>query len=111
MDSRSLFSNRVTNTDALSKNPIVNEEKSRNLHEDDDYTFMTSQGKMNLEKIFMKINQGNNIRKGNNSRSIVYYVPRRTMRVIVRLATMLAGDRSQGVVDAQVRRSRGVAET
>ena len=28
------------NADALSRNPIVNEEKSRNLHEDDD-TFMT----------------------------------------------------------------------
>ena len=42
---------------------------------------------------------------------IVYYVPRRTMRVIARRATMLAGDRSQGVVEASVRRSRGVAET
>ena len=28
---------------------------------------------------------------------IVYYVPRRTMRVIAWRATMLAGDRSQGV--------------
>ena len=25
------------NADALSRSPIVNEEKSRNLHEDDDY--------------------------------------------------------------------------
>ena len=32
--------------------------------------------------------------------SKVYYVPRRTMRVIARRATMLAGDRSQGVVEA-----------
>ena len=31
---------------------------------------------------------------------IVYYVPRRIMRVITRRATMLAGDRSQGVVEA-----------
>ena len=31
--------------------------------------------------------------------TIVYYVRRRTMRVIARRATMLAGDRSQGVVD------------
>ena len=29
---------------------------------------------------------------------IVYYVPRRTMRVIARLATMLAGDRSRGAI-------------
>ena len=29
---------------------------------------------------------------------IVYYVPRRTMRVIARRATMLAGDRSRGVI-------------
>ena len=35
------------NADALSRNPIVNEEKSRNLHEDDDNTFMTSQQKKN----------------------------------------------------------------
>ena len=32
--------------------------------------------------------------------TIVYYVPRRTMRIIARRATMLAGDRSQGVVEA-----------
>ena len=31
---------------------------------------------------------------------IVYDVPRRIMRVITRRATMLAGDRSQGVVEA-----------
>ena len=30
---------------------------------------------------------------------IVYYVPRRIMRVITRRATMLAGDRSQGVIE------------
>ena len=42
---------------------------------------------------------------------IVYYVPRRTMRVIARRATMLAGDRSQGVVEMQVTRSWGKAET
>ena len=41
---------------------------------------------------------------------IVYYVSRRTMRVIARRATMLAGDRSQGVLEASVRRSRGVAD-
>ena len=29
---------------------------------------------------------------------IVYYVPRRIMRVIIRRATMLAGDRSQGAI-------------
>ena len=56
------------NADALSRNPIASEEKSRNLHEDDD-TFMTSQEKGNLEKTFSKINQGNNIKKGNNSKS------------------------------------------
>ena len=38
---------------------------------------------------------------------IVYYVPRRIMRVITRRATMLAGDRSQGVAEAKPRRSRG----
>ena len=32
--------------------------------------------------------------------SLVYYVPRRIMRVITRRATMLAGDQSQGVVEA-----------
>ena len=31
---------------------------------------------------------------------IVYYVPRRIMRVMTRRATMLARDRSQGVVEA-----------
>ena len=31
---------------------------------------------------------------------IVYYVPRRIMRVIKRRATMLAGDRSQDVIEA-----------
>ena len=31
--------------------------------------------------------------------TIVYYVPRLTMRVITRQAIMLAGDRSQGVVE------------
>ena len=34
-----------------------------------------------------------------NELKIVYYVPRRTMRVNARRATMLAGDRSQGVVE------------
>ena len=29
---------------------------------------------------------------------IVYYVPRRTMRIIARRATMLAGDRSRGAI-------------
>ena len=30
---------------------------------------------------------------------IVYYVPRHILRVITRRATMLAGDRSQGVIE------------
>ena len=37
---------------------------------------------------------------------IVYYVPRRIMRVITRRATMPAGDRSQGVAETKPRRSR-----
>ena len=41
---------------------------------------------------------------------IVYYVPRRTMRVIARRATIIAGDRSQGVVEVYVRCSRGVTD-
>ena len=57
------------NADALSRNPIANEEKSRNLHEDDDNAFMTSQGKAIIEKTFIKVNQENNIKKGNNSKS------------------------------------------
>ena len=56
-------------TDALSRNPVVNKGKLRHLHEDDNDTFMTSQEKMNVEKTFMKFNQGNNIKKGNNSKS------------------------------------------
>ena len=39
----------------------------RPLHEDDDDTFMTSQEKRNLEKMFSKINQENNIKKGNTT--------------------------------------------
>ena len=57
------------NADALSRNPIVNEQILRNLHEDDDDTFMTSQEKMNLEKTSIKIKEKNNIKKGNNSKS------------------------------------------
>ena len=38
---------------------------------------------------------------------IVYYVPGHIMRVITRWATMLAGDRSQGIVEAYLRQSRG----
>ena len=38
-----------------------------------------------------------------NYQVIVYYVPRRTMRVIACRATMLAGDRSQGVIEAYSR--------
>ena len=34
------------NADALSRNPIANEEKSRNLHEDDEDTLMASQEKL-----------------------------------------------------------------
>ena len=56
------------NADALSRNPIINEERSRNLHEDDDDTFMTSQEKMNLENTFTVNNEANNIKKGNNSK-------------------------------------------
>ena len=37
-------------------------------------------------------------------------MPRHIMRVITRRATMLAGDRSQGVVEAYVRRSCGKAQ-
>ena len=37
------------NADALSRNPIINDEKLKHLHEDDDDTFMTSQEKLNLE--------------------------------------------------------------
>ena len=44
------------NADALSRTPIVSVEKSRNLHEDDDDTFMTFPEKMNLEKTFININ-------------------------------------------------------
>ena len=39
------------NADALSRNPIINEERSRNLHEDDDDTFMTSQEKTKMMMI------------------------------------------------------------
>ena len=38
-----------------------------------------------------------------SKRVIAYYVPRRIMRVIRRRATMLAGDRSQGVAEAKPR--------
>ena len=37
---------------------------------------------------------------------IVYYVPRRAMRVIARRVTMLAGDRSQGVAETKPRRDQ-----
>ena len=37
---------------------------------------------------------------------IVYHVPRRIMRVITWRATMLAGDRSQGVAEAMPRKSQ-----
>ena len=53
------------NADALSRNPIINEERSRNLHEDNDDIFVTSQEKMNLENTFIKSNEENNIKKGN----------------------------------------------
>ena len=51
--------------DALSRNPIINGEKLKNLHEDDDDAFMTSREKMNFENAFIKINQENNTKKGN----------------------------------------------
>ena len=38
--------------------------------------------------------------------TIVYYVSRRIMRIFTRRATILAGDRSQGVAEAKPRRSR-----
>ena len=41
---------------------------------------------------------------------IVYYMPRHIMRVITRRATMLAGDRSQGIAEAKPRQSRDEAE-
>ena len=56
------------NADALSRNPINYEERSRNLHEVDDDTFMTTEEKMNLENTFIKNNEENNIKKGNNSK-------------------------------------------
>ena len=40
-------------------------------------------------------------------RILVYYAPRCIMRVITRRATMLAGDRSPGVIESKSRRSRG----
>ena len=57
------------NADALSRNPIINEERSRNLHEDDDDTFMTSQEKMKIENAVIKINQENNIKRENTSKN------------------------------------------
>ena len=39
--------------------------------------------------------------------TIVYYVPRHTIWEITRLATILAGDRSQGVAETKPRRIRG----
>ena len=57
------------NADANSRNPIVNEEKSKNAHEDNDDTFMTSQEKMYLAKTFIKINQENDIKEGNTSKN------------------------------------------
>ena len=56
------------NADALSRNTIINEERSRNVQGDNDDTFMTSQEKMNLENTFIKNNEKNNIKKGNNSK-------------------------------------------
>ena len=37
---------------------------------------------------------------------ILYYVPRRIMKVIMRRATMLAGDRSQDVAETKPRRDQ-----
>ena len=42
-----------------------------------------------------------NFEKPLRARRIVYYEPRRIMRVITRRATMLAGDRSQGIAEAR----------
>ena len=40
------------------------------------------------------------MKSGNIQQRIVYYVPRRIMRVITQRATMLARDRTQGIVEA-----------
>ena len=50
--------------------------------------------------IFMYIQVHSMASKLKNICTIVYYVPRRTVRVIARRAPMLAGDESQGVVDS-----------
>ena len=56
----------------------VNELQSRNLHEDDDDTFLTSQEIAYLQKTFIKVNQENNIKKGNNSKVTISirYLPK-----------------------------------
>ena len=74
----------------------------------------------NLNKIFIfsiflthpvEDSAGSNIISTSKLNSlIVYYVPRRIMRVIMRRATMLAGDRSQGVAEAKPRQSRDESE-
>ena len=46
-----------------------------------------------------------------NKHCLIYDVPRRIMRLIMRRAAMLAGDRSQGVAEAKPRQSRDKAET
>ena len=51
------------NADPFSRNLTASEEKPRNLHEDDDDTFMTFQEKANLERTFTKVKQENNIKK------------------------------------------------
>ena len=70
----------------------------------------------NLKKLYLEIFKYHIEKKRveyfrSKMEKIVYYVPRRTMRVIAWRATMLAGEWSQGVIEAQVRRNRGVAET
>ena len=79
----------IVNTDALSINPIFNEENSRNLQEDDDDddTFMTSQEKINFEKTFMKINQENNIKKAilRKINIVIQYSPKMMQMSLLKL--------------------------
>ena len=51
---------------ALSSNSTINEEKSKNVHDDDgddDNIFMTSREKMNFENIYPKTNHENKIKE------------------------------------------------
>ena len=52
------------------------------------HKYITAQNYKNIQKVYV------------SSYTLVYYAPRRIMRVITRRATMLAGNRSQCVVEA-----------